>query len=60
MEWQISLSKQARKFLKDLRDVRLRTRLEEAIDALALNPRPADAELIVLVVKIAHWREVYR
>jgi mRNA interferase RelE/StbE len=84
--WQVSLSNQARKFLRDLRDARLRERLEREIDALAINPRPPgmkqltasdgilrvrvgdhrilyavkDAELLVLVVKIAHRREVYR
>lgn len=86
MTWQVSLSNQARKFLRDLRDARLRERIEREIDALAINPRPPgmkqltasdgihrvrvgdhrilyavkDAELLVLVVKIAHRREVYR
>lgn len=86
MAWQVSLSNQARKFLRDLRDERLRDRIEEAINALSINPRPEgmkqlaasdgihrvrigdyrvlyairDAELLLLVVKIAHRREVYR
>jgi len=86
VKWQVSLSNQARKFLRDLRDARLRERLEREIDSLAINPRPAgmkqltasdgiqrvrvgdhrilyavkDSELLVLVVKIAHRREVYR
>jgi mRNA interferase RelE/StbE len=86
MAWEVSLSNQPRKFLRDLRDERLRDRIEEAIDALSVNPRPEgmkqlaasdgihrvrvgdyrvlyairDAELLVLVVKIAHRREVYR
>jgi hypothetical protein len=40
MTWQVSLSNQARKFLRDLRDARLRERLEREIDALIINPRP--------------------
>lgn len=42
--WQIDLSQDARRFLHELRDEKLKQRLGRKIDALIANPRPPGCE----------------
>ncbi len=41
MRYRVELSRKAQKFLQNMRDVRQRGRLEEAIESLTDSPRPS-------------------
>jgi mRNA interferase RelE/StbE len=82
----VSLLGKAQDWFDDCRDAKLKLRIRDAIDALAVNPRPPgcvklageeivwrvrvgsyrilyeihEGRLVVLVIRIAHRREVYR
>ena len=74
MKYAVLLEKSAARFLLRLRDAKLKSRLDEAIESLADDPRPPscrklagtcdryridDGIVVMLVLLIGHRREVY-
>jgi len=72
--YSVLLDKAAARFLLQIRDAKLKSRLDKAIESLASDPRPSecrklsgtsdryridDGKVTVLVLAIGHRREVY-
>lgn len=65
MPYTVSVERQATKFLRDLTDRRLQSRLREAIDGLAENPRPSGCVKLqggdeLFRVRVGDYRIVYQ
>jgi mRNA interferase RelE/StbE len=73
-KYSVLLEKATARFLLQIRDAKLKSRLDEAIESLASDPRPSgcsmlsgtsdryridDGKVTVLVLAIGHRREVY-
>jgi len=64
MAYEVVLSRKAEKFLAGLRDERLRSRIEEALDGLSQNPRPAGAKQLtasdgIQRIRVGDFRILY-
>jgi mRNA interferase RelE/StbE len=64
MSYAISVGKKARKFLCNLNDAKLRSRLEAAIDSLAENPHPPGHKVLkgaegLCRVRVGDYRILY-
>ncbi len=65
MAYTVSVERQAAKFLRDLTDRRLHSRLRETIDGLAENPRPPGCVMLqggeeLFRVRVGDYRIVYQ
>ena len=65
MKYAVLLEKSAARFLLRLRDAKLKSRLDEAIDSLAGDPRPSGCRKLAGTsdryrVRVGNYRIVYR